>query len=94
MSTTSLKLPDELKARTAAAAKARGMSTHAFMLNAVEQATSAAERREAFIQEGLKSLEDTKKSNKVYDGDEVLEWFRAKARGENLPKPKAKPWRA
>jgi predicted transcriptional regulator len=45
MSTTSLKLPDELKQRAVSAAHLQGVSTHAFMVNAIEQAAAMAECR-------------------------------------------------
>lgn len=88
MSTTSLKLPNELKTRAAAAAKARGISTHAFMLNAVEQATSAAERREKFIQSGLDALEHYERTGEYYDWHDSKDYFLAKVEGKNPTRPK------
>jgi len=40
MSTTSLKLSDELKQRAVAAAEQKGVSPHAFMVQAIEQAAA------------------------------------------------------
>ena len=45
MSTTSLKLPDDLKERAAAAAKIQGITPHAFMVEAIRMAATAAENR-------------------------------------------------
>ena len=51
MSTTSLKMPDDLKARAISAARTKGITPHAFMLDAIRSATSAAEKRGQFIAE-------------------------------------------
>ena len=45
MVTTSLKLSDELKQRAIAAAEKKGVSPHAFMVQAIERAATAAESR-------------------------------------------------
>jgi predicted transcriptional regulator len=45
MATNSLKLPEELKQRAAKAAQELGISTHAFMLDAIRQAADADEVR-------------------------------------------------
>ena len=42
MTTTSLKLPDELKQRAVAAAERIGVSPHAFMIHAIEQAAETS----------------------------------------------------
>ncbi len=94
MSTTSLKLPDDLKARAASAAKARGISTHAFMLEAVQQATTAAELRAEFVKDALHARDDFRKTGKAYDGDEVLSYINTKARGEKVNRPRLKSWRS
>ena len=44
-SSTTLKLPSELKDRVADAAQASGQSPHAFMVEAIEAQTRLAERR-------------------------------------------------
>ena len=93
MTTTSLKLPDELKKRAAAAARRRGMTTHAFLLDAVQQVTTAAERRAQFIADGLRAREEFRRTGLAYDGKEVLAYFRAKVRGEKARRPRLKSWR-
>lgn len=44
MSTTTLRLPDDLRARIAQAAKRAGITPHLFMLEAVAEKTEQAER--------------------------------------------------
>jgi predicted transcriptional regulator len=44
MSTTTIRLPDDLKARVAAAAKDAGTTAHAFILEAIAEKAERAER--------------------------------------------------
>ena len=48
MSTTTIRLPDDLKARIAAAAKDAGTTSHAFILEAIAEKAEQAERRADF----------------------------------------------
>jgi len=48
MSTTTIRLPDDLKARVAAAAKRAGTTAHAFILEAIAERAEQAERRADF----------------------------------------------
>lgn len=93
MQTTSLKLPDELKERAAAAAERQGMTTHAFMVEAIRRAAESAEQRASFIAEALAADREMLESGLGYDADEVHAWLQAKVRGEPVDKPKARPWR-
>lgn len=93
MSTTSLKLPDELKQRASAAALQKGMSPHAFMVEAIEKAASAAERRAEFVGDALAAREQTLRSGKGFDAGEVHAYLDACLAGDKPAKPKAKSWR-
>jgi predicted transcriptional regulator len=48
MSTTTIRLPEELKARVAAAAEHSGTTAHAFILEAIAEKAEQAERRADF----------------------------------------------
>jgi predicted transcriptional regulator len=48
MSTTTIRLPDDLKVRVAAAAKHAGTTAHAFILEAIAEKAEQAERRADF----------------------------------------------
>lgn len=48
MPTTTIRLPDDLKARVAAAAKQAGTTAHAFILAAIAEKAEQAERRADF----------------------------------------------
>ncbi|MDP2824853.1 MAG: hypothetical protein Q8O52_19495 [Sulfuritalea sp.] len=94
MSTTSLKLPDELKQRAVAVAEKIGVSPHAFMVHAIEQAATAAERRAGFVAEALAAREQMLKTGKGYDSTEVHAWMKARVAGGKTVKPKAGSWRS
>jgi predicted transcriptional regulator len=94
VSTTSLKLPAELKERASAAARERGLSAHAFMIEAIEGATLAAEQRALFVADALSAREATVKSGLGFDVDAVHAWLRARVAGtKGARRPKAKRWR-
>ena len=89
---TTLKLPDELKERVAEAALAAGKSPHAFMLEAIELQTQLAERRRAFIKSALVAEQEVGQYGLVYDGDEVLSYLKTRLEGRKAVRPrKRKP---
>ncbi|MDD5248501.1 MAG: ribbon-helix-helix domain-containing protein [Rhodocyclaceae bacterium] len=94
MPTTSLKLSDELKQRTAAAAHQLGVSPHAFMLNAIEQATTSTERRARFLEDAHGARNTLFETGKGFDADEVHAYMKSRATGKKAAKPKARSWRA
>ncbi len=93
MTTTSLKLPDELRARAAEAARNRGITTHAFMLGAIRDAITAAERRADFVAAAQAALEETLQSGEGFDAHDVHAYLRAKVSGKTAARPRAKSWR-
>ena len=94
MSTTSLKLPEELKQRAVAAAQRQGVSPHAFMVQAIEQAAASAERRANFVAEAQAARKQMLRTGKGYDADDVHAYLKARIAGKKPAKPKAKPWRS
>jgi len=94
MATTSLKLSEELKQRAVAAAEKSGVSTHAFMVQAIEQAATAAERRASFVGEALSARAQMLRTGKGYDPDEVHAYLKARVSGRKTAKPKARSWQS
>lgn len=94
MATTSLKLPDDLKQRAIAAAEQQGISPHAFMVSAIEQAASAAELRQRFINDALAARDHMLKTGEGYDADDVRAYIQARIAGQNPQRPALKKWRA
>ena len=87
-SSTTLKLPAELKDRVAEAAEAAGRSPHAFMVEAIEAQTRLAERRREFVASALEAEREVAKFGLVYDGDEVLSYLQAKLSGLPVRRPR------
>ncbi len=94
MSTTSLKLPDELKARLKQVAEARDTSAHAFMLESLQKAVTAAEQQLAFLADAQDAWVEMTESGQAYDASDVHRYISARARGETVERPQPKPWRA
>lgn len=94
MATTSLKLPDEVKAKAAEAAQHQGVTTHAFMVEAIRQAAAAAEDRARFVAEAHAARKAMLKSGQGLDADEVHAYLRARIEGKSVSEPKAKSWRS
>lgn len=94
MTTTSLKLPDDLKKRAASAAHQLGVSPHAFMVSAIEQAAHATEQRLRFIAEARSAREEMIGTGRGLDADEVHAYLRAKVSGKKITKPKTRSWHA
>ena len=94
MSTTSLKLPDDIKRLAAAAAKEQGVTPHAFMVEAIRSAAVAAKVRAAFVADAQAARTEALRSGKAFPASEVHAHLRARVRGLKAPKPKAKSWRS
>ena len=94
MSTTSLKLPDDIKRLAAAAAKEQGVTPHAFMVDAIRNAAVAAKLRAEFVADAEMARAEAMKSGKGFPVSEVHAYLRARVRGLKAPKPKAKSWRS
>lgn len=93
MPTTSLKLPEDLKQRAAAAAQEQGVTVHAFMVDAIRQATTAAEERARFVAEAAAARKAMLKGGKGYEAEEVNAYLRDRIAGRKAAQPKARPWR-
>ena len=93
MSTTSIKLSDDLRERVAAVAEGAGVTAHAFMVAAVEQATASAEKRAAFVASALKARTDYQYSGEYYAADEVRDYFAKRVAGDGPKRPRAKSCR-
>ena len=91
--TTSLKLSDELRERAALVARAQNLTPHAFMVQAIELAATAAEQRQAFVASALDSRREFQESGAAFAAEDVHAYLRAKVNGQSVAKPEAKSWR-
>ncbi|MEK6246128.1 MAG: ribbon-helix-helix protein, CopG family [Pseudomonadota bacterium] len=90
-STTTLKLPEKLKARIARLAKQTGQSPHSLMLQALEREVSREERVRDFVREAMASAAAVEAGGAVYRAEDVHAWMERLAKGERPPRPA--PWR-
>ncbi|WP_216264342.1 hypothetical protein [Polynucleobacter sp. AP-Kaivos-20-H2] len=82
ISTTSLKLTDEIKLQAANAAKDLGITTHAFMVEAIKQASINAELRRSFIEDANNARKEVLQEGKVHDADKVFKHLKARIAGK------------
>ena len=82
VSTTSLKLTEEIKQQATNAAKELGMTPHAFMVEAIKQASINAEIRRNFIVQANIAREGVIKNGKVFESDKVFEAMKARIAGK------------
>ena len=88
-STTSLKLPDELKEKIATLAEGVAQTPHAYMVEAIAEKVARDEKRSAFVAAARRSREETERTGVVYAHDDVMRWFKARASGKKARKPRA-----
>ncbi len=102
MTTTSLKLSDDLKQRAAAVAQDLGMTPHAFMVDAIRKASDAAEKHAEFVAQAKAARKKTLKTGLGFEAEEVHSYLRERIAAAATPTtkktseivaPKAKPWR-
>ena len=93
MSTTSLKLPDDLKQLAHDAAKRKGVSPHAFMVEAIRLAANAEKMRGEFVASAVAARSEAITSGKGIGASDVHAYLRDRASGKRPAKPRAKPWR-
>lgn len=86
--TTTLKLPEELKARIASAAKASGRTSHAFMIEALEAQSRLAEMRQSFINDAIASAAEVDAGGALYAMEDVQAYILARTSGKTAKRPK------
>lgn len=71
-----------------------GLSPHAFMVSAIENAARAAEQRAQMLQDALAARSDAISTGKGYAADEVHAYMKAKATGRKRARPGGRAWRS
>lgn len=90
MSTTTIRIPEHLKARVTVAAKRTGTTSHNFILEAIAEKTDRTEQRDAF-----NALAETRYAQFVADGktipwNEMRSYLEARMAGKTMRRPSAK----
>jgi len=88
-STTSLKLPDALKATIAQVAASEGKTPHALMVETLQSAMDDALERQRFHADGEAAYQDSLRSGLVYRAQDVKAYITARASGVQAPRPQA-----
>jgi predicted transcriptional regulator len=90
MSTTTIRLPDHLKARVAAAAKRAGTTTHSFILEAIAEKADDEERRSHFHEVAEKRYADIIASGKTIPWSEMRAYLESRLAGKKPRRPTAR----
>lgn len=94
MSTTTIRIPDELKARLSRIAEQEGTSTHGLILDAIAEKADALERRQAFHAEAQERLADMLETGMGIPWEDMKRYLNARIAGEDPPLPMPLPIRA
>ncbi|MEO8125201.1 MAG: ribbon-helix-helix protein, CopG family [Burkholderiales bacterium] len=88
MSTTTLRLPDQLKDRLSRLAEAEGTSAHALMVEMLSESAQAREARADFHAEAQRRLRRMARTGEYLELDDLRSYATALARGEQPISPK------
>jgi predicted transcriptional regulator len=88
-----LKLSPELRERVASVVKGTEKSAHAFMVEAIEQQTTLAEKLKEFVALALARRREFERTGKGYALEDVRRYFAARIAGKRARKPRLKRWR-
>ena len=89
MSTTTIRIEDDLKARVAAAAQHAGKTAHAFILDAISQTVEQVELDNAFNTLADQRWANIQASGKTVPWDDAKAYLAARANGAPARKPSA-----
>ena len=90
MSTTTIRIPEHLKARVAAVAKRAGTTTHSFILEAIAEKTDEEERRQDFHDVAEKRYVDIVASGKTIPWSEMRSYLESRLAGKKPRRPTAR----
>ena len=88
MSTTSIRLPKELKDKVARAAERAGKTPHGFILEAITEKADIEERRAHFIETAEQRYAAIVASGKTVPWVEMRKYLRRRATGSPAVRPK------
>lgn len=88
MPTTTIRLPEELKARISKAAQRSGSTTHSFILEAIAEKAEQAERLAEFHALAGQRYDELIASGKTVPWEEMRDYLQARAAGKKARRPK------
>lgn len=90
MSTTTIRLPQDLKARVVAAAKRTGTTAHSFIVQAIAEKTDEEERRSEFHNIAETRYSQIAASGKTIPWSEMRIYLQNRISGRKARRPAAK----
>jgi predicted transcriptional regulator len=90
MSTTTVRLPDDLKARVAKLAKQSGVSAHNYILQAIERETQRDEARADFVRLARSRLDEMERTGEGVPWDDARTYLLARAAGKAATRPRVR----
>jgi predicted transcriptional regulator len=90
VSTTTIRLPDELKNRVARAAKRAGTTSHNFILEAIAEKAEMVEQRNDFIANAETRYANIVESGKTIPWKDMQRHLADRMAGKKSPRPNAK----
>jgi predicted DNA-binding protein len=90
MSTTTIRLPENLKARVAAAAKRAGTTTHGFILDAIAEKTEQEDLRAAFDADAEDRYARIVATGKTIPWQEMRGYLEERLAGKEVKQPVAR----
>lgn len=90
MATTTIRLPEDLKARIASAAERSGKSTHSFILEAIAEKAALEEQRTDFDAEANARFARIVESGKTIPWGDMRRYLEERLEGKQIPRPVAK----
>lgn len=90
MSTTTIRLPDALKARIAKAAEAAGTTSHNFILEAIAEKAELAERRTEFHALADQRWAEFLDTGESVPWEDARAWLQQRMAGKRVKRPVAR----
>jgi uncharacterized protein (DUF1778 family) len=90
MSTTTIRLPKDLRARIAAAAERAGTTPHGFILEAIAEKADQAERRADFHDVAEGRYSELLASGKTIPWEKMRSYLEARVAGKRVSRPKSR----
>jgi predicted transcriptional regulator len=90
MSTTTIRLSEDLKSRVTAAAERAGITTHSFILEAIAEKAEQDERRDEFHTEAEARYAEILASGETISWEDMRNYLEARKEGKRPQLPKAR----
>ena len=90
MSTTTIRLPQDLKERVARAARRTGATAHGFIVEAIKEKAEQEERRAEFMDTAERRYAEIVASGKTVSWSEMRRYLKRRLTGAKVARPKSR----